>query len=140
MGRKKVAVGAAADELEGIDLGDARLEGRVRRIVAALEKAPAAGFPAAVGTVAEREAVYRLLGNERVEMKALLAPHASQTVVRAKALDGRPLVAIDKTSFVFPGEAEREGLERLGKDRHGLDAFCALAVSAARQPLGVLAI
>lgn len=136
----KVLVGSAIDELKGVDLGDARLNVRVKRIVAALEKNPAAGFPAAVVTEAEREAVYRLLGNERVEMEALLAPHAAQTVSRAEALGERPLVVIDKTSFVFPGEAEREGLDRLGKNRHGLDAFCALAVSQTRQPLGVLAL
>lgn len=140
MRRKEVPVGSAIDELDGVELGDARLDARVRRIAAALEKNPAAGFPAAVKTVAEREAVYRLLGNERVQMKALLSPHAAQTVARAKALGERPVVAIDKTSFVFPGEADREGLDRLGKDRHGLDAFCALAVSQARQPLGVLAL
>jgi hypothetical protein len=140
MALNEVRVGSAVDELEGIDLGDARLEARVRRIVTALERDPAAAFPAAVATVAEREAVYRLLGNERVRMKALLSPHRAQTVVRAKALGERPLVVIDKTSFVFPGEAEREGLERLGKNRHGLDAFCALAVSQGRQPLGVLAL
>ncbi len=140
MGLKKVAVRSAVDELDGIDLGDARLEARVRRIAAALEKNPGAGFPAAVGTVAEREAVYRLLGNERVEMDALLAPHALQTVARARALGERPLVVVDKTSFVFPGETARDGLDRLGKNRHGLDAFCALAVSRSRQPLGVLAI
>ena len=140
MALNKVSVGSALDELEGIRLGDARLDARVRRIAAALEKNPAAGFPAAVGTVAEREAVYRLLGNERVELKALLAPHRAQTVIRARTLGERPLVVIDKTSFVFPGETEREGLERLGENRHGMDAFCALAVSRARQPLGVLAL
>ena len=140
MALDKTPVGSAVDELEGVDLGDARLEARLRRIVAALEKDPAAAFPASVATVAEREAIYRLLGNERVEMKALLSPHAAQTVVRAKALGERPLVAIDKTSFVFPGEAERAGLDHLGKNRHGLDAFCALAISRARQPLGVLAL
>jgi hypothetical protein len=140
MAVEKTWVGSAVDELKGIDLGDARLEARLRRISAALEKNPGAAFPAAVKTVAEREAVYRLLRNERVEMKALLSPHAAQTVVRAKALRDRPVVAIDKTSFVFPGETEREGLERLGQNRHGLDAFCALAVARTRQPLGVLAL
>lgn len=140
MRHKEAAVGAAVDELEGLDLGDARLEARLRRITAALEQNPAAGFPSAVKTVAEREAVYRLLRNERVEMDALLAPHAAQTAARAKALGERPVVVVDKTSFVFPGETERDGLERLGKSRHGLDAFFALAVSQVRQPLGVLAI
>jgi hypothetical protein len=133
-------VGAATDELLAIDLGDARLDARVRRLVAALERNPAAGFPAAVGTEAEREAVYRLLGNGRVTLEALLAPHAQQTVRRAEGCASRPLVVIDKTAFVFAGESDRDGLTRLGAARQGFDAFVALAVSAARAPWGVLAI
>jgi len=105
-----------------------------------MQKNPAAGFPSAVATIAEREANYRLLNNESVVMEALLAPHARQTVERAKRLETRPLVVVDSTSFVFSGEAERDGLDRLGAGRHGFDAFVALAVSPARQPLGVVAI
>lgn len=133
-------VGAASDELAGVDLGDARLNARVRRVVTALERNPAAGFPAAVGTVAEREAVYRLMGNRRVTLEKLLAPHAQQTVDRAGACGTRPLVVIDKTAFVFAGESDREGLTRLSGTRQGFDAFVALAVSQARVALGVLAI
>jgi hypothetical protein len=112
----------------------------VVRFAEAMVKNPAAGFPSAVRSVAEREANYRLLNNEHIEMKALLAPHARQTVERAKALGGRPVVAVDSTAFVFSGEAERDGLDRLGADRQGFDAFVALAVSPERQPLGVLSI
>lgn len=130
----------AVEELAGLDLGDARLNARTRRVVAALARQPEAGFPSAVHTVAEREAVYRLLANDRVTLDALLAPHVQQTAQRAAALGERPVVVIDKTSFVFPGEAERDGLDRLGTNRHGLDAFFALAVSSARQPVGVLAL
>jgi hypothetical protein len=137
---KTPLIGAAIDEVTAIDLGDARLNARVRRFVAALERNPAAGFPAAVSTVAEREAIYRLLRNERVTLEALLAPHAQQTVQRATACDTRPLVVIDKTAFVFAGESDREGLTRLGNTRQGFDAFVALAVSGTREPLGVLAI
>src|SRR4051812_38843897 len=140
MALDKTPVGSAVDELEGIDLGDARLEARLRRIVAALEKDPAAAFPASVATVAEREAIYRLLGNERVEIKALLSPHAVQTVVRAKALGERPLVAIDKTSFVFPGGAGREGLAHLGKNGQVWAAFGAWAFPRAGQHWGVLGL
>jgi hypothetical protein len=121
-------------------LGDERLDARVRKFVTALERNPAAGFPSAVNTVAEREAVYRLLGNERVTLNALLAPHTQQTVGRARALGERPLVVLDKTSFVFPGESDRDGLTRLGMNRQGFDAFFALAVSRERMPLGVLSI
>ena len=133
-------VGAAVDELTGIDLGDARLHTRVRRLVTALERNPAAGFPAAVRTVAEREAIYRLLGNARVTLEALLAPLAHQTVQRAAAGQTRPLVVIDKTAFVFGGESDRQGLTRLSHTRQGFDAFVALAVSPTRVPLGVLTI
>jgi len=140
MRTKPPLVGAAVDELTGIDLGDARLHTRVRRVVTALERNPAAGFPAAVSTVAEREAVYRLLGNARVTLAALLAPHAHQTVQRAAAGQTRPLVVIDKTAFVFGGESDRQGLTRLGHTRQGFDAFVALAVSPTRVPLGVLTI
>ena len=137
---KRPLVGAAVDEVRGIDLGDARLDARVRRFVAALERNPAAGFPAAVSTVAEREAIYRLLGNGRVTLDALLAPHVQQTVRRAAGCGARPLVLIDKTAFVFAGESDRDGLTRLGRGRQGFEAFVALAVSPAREPLGVLAV
>lgn len=123
-----------------MDLGDARLNARVHHVITALERNPAAGFPAAVDTVAAREATYRLLGNERVTMDALLAPHVRQTVRRAADQGDRPLVIIDKTTFVFAGEGAREGLTRLGPARQGFDAFVALAVGADRAPFGVLAV
>lgn len=141
MKQKKQAVGSAADELEGLDLGDARLAARARALVTALAREPAASFPAAVGhRVADREAAYRLLNNERVDLDALLAPHVAQTVARVQQQGGRPLVVIDKTEFVFAGEADRDALVRRGVNRQGFDAFFALAVSSARSALGVVAL
>jgi hypothetical protein len=130
----------AASEFDGLELGDARRAARIRRIVEAMEEDPAAHFPTAVGTVAEREALYRIFNNEHVTHESLLAPHAKQTVQRMEEVAGRPLVVVDKTAFVFKGECERDGLERLGVTRHGFDAFFALAVSSQRKPLGVLAV
>lgn len=121
-------------------LGDARLEARTRRLVTALAHDPAATFPAVVETEAEREATYRLLGNRRVSLPALLAPHVAQTAARMRATVVPPTIVIDKTAFVFRGEAERAGLTRLGVDRHGFDAMVALAVAGPRAPLGVLGI
>lgn len=133
-------VDAALAELEALALGDARLDARARRLLAALARDPAAGFPAAVASVAEREATYRLLNNPRVTLEALLAPHIAHTVTRAAGLGARPLIVVDKTAFVFGGEAPRTGLTRLGPARQGFDAFVALAVSATRCPLGVLGV
>jgi hypothetical protein len=137
---KASVVSAASEEFADVDIGDVRLNARVRRVVTALEPNPAADFPAAVCTGAEREGVYRLLSNPRVTLEKLLASHAQQSVARAATCGTRPLVVIDKTSFVFSGESEREGLTRLSTTRQGFDAFLALAVAEPRVPLGVLAI
>jgi hypothetical protein len=138
--RKKAPVPSAMAEFEGAELGDARRAARLLKFVEAMQDNPAAGFPRAARTIAEREANYRLLNNERVEMDALLAPHVRQTVARVKAQPGRPLLLVDTTEFVFAGEADREGLDRLGANRQGFDAFVALATTETRQPLGVVSI
>lgn len=122
-----------------MDLGDARRDARVMRAVERLAANPAAAFPTAMRTVAEREGLYRLLNNPRVTMDALLAPHIARTVGRAREGAERPIVAVDKTFLVFSGEADRDGLERVGPNRQGFDAFFGLALSRERQPHGVLA-
>lgn len=138
--RRRQPVFSAVSEFSGIDLGDARRGARVLRVVRALEDDPSRGFPTAVGTVAEREAVYRLLNNGAVSLSLLLEPHARETAQRAGAAEGPVVVPIDKTDFVFTGEADRDGLARLGKDRHGFSAFVGLAVTLDRRPLGVVDI
>lgn len=141
MGRRKQVPTDVTSEFAGIDLGDTRRETRARRLVAALADEPTRAFPKAVRTLAEREAAYRFLGNGAVTLDALLVGHVAQTAERARALATAPVIVIDKTSFVFGGETDREGLNRLGQNRQGFDAFFALAVSATdRMPLGVLAV
>ena len=130
----------ATAELVSLDLGDKRRDSRIRRVVAALQENPAAHFPAVMRTVAEREALYRALNSEHVSLHSLLAPHIGQTVERMAQHAERPIVIIDKTSFVFGGEAERDGLERISPRKQGFDAFVALAVSSSRHPHGVLAV
>src|SRR5689334_15432260 len=103
--------------MEGLGLGDARQGARAKNIVEAMERNPAAGFPTAMRCVAEREGAYRFLNNDRVDLDALLAPHAAQTVKRAAALAERPLVVLDKTALIFTGESDRDDLERLGVNR-----------------------
>lgn len=131
---------AAVDEFEGIDLGDLRRASRLRRVVEALQTDPAAAFPKALGSVAAREAFYRLVNNEAVTLDALLVPHAAQTIARAAQDHERTIVAIDKTQFVFEGEGEREGLHRLSANKQGFDTFFALALSPSRRSHGILAV
>ncbi len=131
---------SAVDEFEGLELGDVRRVARVRRTVAALQSDPAAAFPKALKTVAAREAFYRLVNNDAVTIEALLVPHAAQTIGRIAQDDERPIVAIDKTKFIFEGDGDRDGLDRLSNNKQGFEAFFALAVSATRRSHGVLGI
>lgn len=135
----KDAVDAVA-ELEGLDLGDARRNARARQIVAALQAAPAAAFPSAMGSTAKREGFYRLVNNDAVSLQALVAPHRAQAIARMCEVGERPIVAIDKTQFIFEGEVEREGLHRISANKQGLDAFFALAVSHSRRTFGIVGV
>jgi hypothetical protein len=128
-------------EMAGADLGDARLNARRDRVVAALEQHPDAGFPDACASDAAAEALYRFLRNRRVSLDVVIAPHVQATADRCRAV-GDVLVIHDTTENVFPGETPRAGLTVLGPRRHGFWLHAALAVSAdgVRAPLGVLAL
>ena len=130
---------SATAEFQGLDLGDARRDARVRRVIEALERDPAASFPATMESVAEREAFYRLVNNDAVTLQALIAPHRTQAIERMRACAERPIVAIDKTKFMFTGEGEREGLERVSHNKQSFEALVALAMATSRQTHGVLA-
>lgn len=128
------------DEFQDLDLGDARRNRRAVSILESLARNPRASFPEALGSVAAREAFYRLVNNDAVELAQLVAPHTAQTVARAAQDSERPIVAIDKTTFMFVGAGDREDLERVSHDKSKFDAFVAFAVSASRRSHGVLAI
>lgn len=135
----KDAVDAVA-ELEGLDLGDERRNARARQVVAALQAAPAAAFPSAMGSTAKREGFYRLVNNDAVSLQALVAPHRAQAIARMCEAADRPIIAIDKTLFVFEGEVEREGLHRISANKQGIEAFFALAVSQSRRTFGIVGV
>lgn len=134
-----IGSGSIVAELAGGELGDARLAQRRDRVVAALEAHPDASFPEACASDAEVEALYRFLRNPRVTWAGLLAPHVTATRARCAAL-GTVLVLHDTTDLVFPGEASRTGLTRLGPARHGFWLHTALAVAATddHTPLGLV--
>lgn len=90
-------------------------------------------------SVAEREAFYRLINNDDVTLPALIEPHSAHTVARMLTCMERPIIAVDKTKFMFTGEGEREGLERVSHNKQSLEVLVAMAVRTSRQTHGVLA-
>jgi hypothetical protein len=128
-----------ATEFEGISLGDARLDERLKRIATMASVAPDDSFPGQMVSVADREALYRFLANPKVTMDRLLSPHIRQTHGR---ISSHRVVRIvhDTTTFRFPGE--REGLGRIRGGANGFLAHVALAIAPdeTREPLGVLGV
>jgi hypothetical protein len=128
-------------EYEGVDLGDARLDARLARMVPLLAAEPEGSFPEQMKSEADQEAVYRFVNNERVTLAGLLEGHRQQTLARVA---GREVVRIvhDTTDFVFDGE--RDGLTPLKSKglKRGFLAHFALALSGdeKRTTLGVLGV
>jgi len=136
-----VAVPSVEKEFEGLEVGDARLNRRACAVVAKLSAAPDWSFPRALGTVADREAFYRLLANPRVSYGRLVASHAQQTVERMSAAGERVLVIHDTTEMAFSStDDSRHGLghARSASSKQSFFAHLSLAVSVAGQPLGTL--
>ena len=125
-------------EFEGVALNDARLDKRVQRVVEQVAVEPSASFPSLMSSIADREALYRLLANEKVTLEALLAPHVAATKRRISGSIVR--VAHDTTTLVYDGE--RDGLGAIPQGGRGYFAHCALAidVSEERVPLGILGV
>lgn len=128
-----------AQEFEGAELGDRRLQRRLTAIVTRVASAPSESFPKVLVTEAEREALYRFLQNESVAWEAILGPHIDATVTRCEQ---RPLVRIAHDTSVFSFEGDREGLGPLFQKKQGFFVHLALAISDGeeRAPLGVVGL
>jgi hypothetical protein len=70
-------MGALADELGAIDLGDRRLNRRARRLLETLGKKPPLTIPAARGGWDETRAAYRMFDHAEVTPERVLAPHSA---------------------------------------------------------------
>jgi len=130
--------GWVQDELGGADLGDARLNRRLRQIVQALSAQPETSVPQASGSWAATKATYRFWDHAALTADALLAPHVAQTVARCQA-QPRVLAVQDTSVFNFSGHPATRGLGPSSNGQgQGLLVHTALAVSLDGVPLGVL--
>lgn len=133
-------IGDVSDEYRGVELGDLRLERRLRRAVNALDGKPAEGFPAALGSESDAEAYYRFIANPKVTAEKLLEGHLGSTMARMSA---HPIVLVvhDTTEFAYRGDARR-GLGRLQSSSRGFLGHFALALSGPEkaEPLGVIGV
>jgi hypothetical protein len=125
---------------DAAEIPDWRLRQRLLAVATALDAAPEATLPKAMKTTAAREGAYRFLGNRRVSLAGILAPHVRATVDRCRQEAEPVFVVSDTTECSFGGEARGEKLGRLSSNSRGFLAHFAIAVSSSGDPLGVLGI
>lgn len=127
-----------ADELSRSELGDRRLDRRLRLVAEAISAKPKASLPGAARTDAELTGMYRLLNNDDVDPQDVLSGHYLATGERAAAT-AEVLVLHDTTTFQFEVDSEREALGHTNVGR-GFFGHFSLVVdgSGVRKPLGLV--
>jgi hypothetical protein len=128
-----------AAELEGIELGDERLNKRSKRILESLSANPEASINAASDGWSDTVAAYRFFDNPAVRPEELLRPHAKATLARAAE---HPVVLLvqDTTELDYTKHPPKDARCLNKAERFGLYAHTHLAVTPDKLPLGVLGI
>jgi hypothetical protein len=124
-------------EFADIDLGDARLDSRARKIMARFSDKPSASIPKSCNGWGETIATYRFLENDAVEWRDIMAPHWAQTQQR---MGEHPVILClqDTTELNFNGQ-QIEGLGPLSYEvQRGMYVHPTYAVTPERLPLGVI--
>jgi len=126
-----------AAELEGIDLGDKRLNQRSTQVLETLGADPAASVNSACGGWSETIAAYRFFDNKAVEPDKILQPHIEATTRRMKEYPV-VLIAQDTTELDFSAHPPRDAGCLNKEDRFGFYDHTHLALTPQRLCLGVV--
>lgn len=125
------------EEFATVNLGDARLNKRLMKMLAQFANNPTSSIPTASGGWGDTQAAYRMLGNERCDWREILQTHASSTTQRMAGHDV-VLCLNDTTELDFNGQTIT-GLGPLSYEaQRGMYLHPTYAVSTDREPLGVL--
>jgi len=131
----------ALAELLSARFGDARLNIRLAKLVAAFSVHPNGSLPETFRTWGDLKAAYRFFSNRRVQPRCIFDAHAQSTV---KRLEGRRtvLIAQDTTFFNYTTHRHTTGLGPIGANRQkqrGFAMHSAMAIDAdSGEPLGLL--
>ncbi len=129
-----------AHELDGLDLGDARLDRRARLILEARWNQPQASFYGSFAGWSPAKASYDFIGHPQapISLASLLAPHHQATQARMAA-EKLVLLPQDTTTLNYTGLRQTIGLGPLGEDKgRGLWLHSLLAFRPDGLPLGLL--
>jgi Transposase DNA-binding/Transposase Tn5 dimerisation domain len=126
-----------ADELQGIDLGDKRLDKRSIRVLEALAVNPEASINASCEGWTDTLAAYRFFDNDAVTPEQILQPHLQATQARMREY---PVVLLvqDTTELDYTQHPPRDARCLNIKERFGLYEHVVLAVTPDKLCLGVV--
>jgi hypothetical protein len=132
------------DELNGINLGDKRLNIRCHDLMDSLAAEPDKSIPASLGGWSETKAAYRFFDNDKISGDKILTPHINATVSRIQT-QREVLMIQDSTELDFTSHKDIEGLGVLGSSipgyksvRRGFMMHPTIAVTAKGLNLGVV--
>lgn len=142
MGQSQGSGFAFVREFSQFRVGDRRIEGRFFRVMEKMMENPGASINAAMCSVAEAKAAYRLFGHARLEERKILAAHRKSVIERARG--GAELLLVqDTTTLVYTSHAHVRDLgsvaqgARNSKSR-GIFVHTAYALDQHGVPLGIL--
>lgn len=128
----------ATDELRYVQLGDARLNRRLMKMVEDLSSHPESSVPQACGDWASTKAAYGFWKNDKVEPEAINQAHKHSTVERLSSHD-TVLNLQDTTDLNFTGHGKKQGMGYLDHPAaKGLKVHSCLAVSTQGVPQGLI--
>lgn len=124
----------AKEEFGDVDLGDERLNARLRAVASDTVTAPCGLITKTVQNRARREACFRLVENHRVDPDAIAAS-TTRATCRRIASSSRVFVVLDQSSLAFKDPHRIKGLGPTGPFKskgikRGLEVMSALAVDA----------
>jgi hypothetical protein len=127
------------DEFGPVQLGDERLNARLRLLLRRKWQHPQRRFSAACQGRAEIEAASRFLDNEQVSVDKILAPHRAAIVERIRTGEHRRVLLVqDTTECDYTTHQKLQGAGPLSElHRRGFFAHNLLVVTPERVPLGV---
>lgn len=127
------------DELDGIDLGDKRLNDRSKHLLEALADNPEASVNGACRGWGDTMAAYRFFDNPAVNSEEILRPHREATLRRVRE---HPVVLIvqDTTELDFTKHPPKDARCLNTPERFGLYAHAHLAVTPDKLNLGVVGL
>ena len=127
------------EEFRAVQLGDERLNKRLRQLLARKWQHPQRSFSAACQGRAEIEAASRFFDNAQAAPDKILAPHRAAIVERIRQGGYRRVLLVhDTTELDFSTHEKLQGAGPLSsQDRRGFFAHNLLVVTPERVPLGL---